>query len=295
MAPALSILVPVVDYDCSQLVSDLLRKGDEEGVSLEILLGDDHSQLAATQAMLVALGQLPGVRVLGSGVRLGRARNRNRLAEVAKGEWLLFMDCDAAVPEAFSLRTYVDAGSRAPVVCGGLRHPSENPCPEATLRYKYEREADQRRAAVFRSEHPYAQLSTFNLLVRRNVFMDIRFDESIVEYGYEDTLFGVELQRRGIPVLHIDNPVLHMGLEPNAVFLRKTETSLRTLRRIEGKMQGHSRLLATVAKLRSLHLVSLVRLAWRCTHRLLRANLLSAHPSLFIFHAYKLGCYLCQR
>lgn len=295
MAPALSILVPVVDYDCAQLVSDLLRKGDEEGVSLEILLGDDHSQQAATQAMLVALGQLPGVRVLGSGARLGRARNRNRLAEAAKGEWLLFVDCDAAVPEAFSLRAYVDAGSRAPVVCGGLRHPSENPCPEATLRYKYEREADQRRAAVFRSEHPYAQLSTFSLLVKREVFMSIRFDEACQEYGYEDTLFGVELHRHAIPLLHIDNPLLHMGMEPNALFLAKTETSLRTLQRLEPRLVGHSRLLATVGKLRRLHLCGPVRLGWRIFHKQLRSDLLGKHPSLFVFSLYKLGYFLCLK
>lgn len=291
----LSILIPVFDYDCAQLVADFLRKGEEEGVSLEIILGDDHSERTDTLAVLERLSRLPGVRVLRSNERLGRARNRNRMAEAARGEWLLFVDCDAAVPEAFSLKAYIEAGEQAPVVCGGLRHPDVNPCPAATLRYKYEREADQRRAAIFRQEQPYAQLSTFSLLVRRSVFMDIRFDDACTEYGYEDTLFGAELQRRNIPVLHIDNHLLHMGLEPNAVFLSKTETAMRTLRRIEDKMQGHSRLLATVDKLRRLHLVPLVQLGWPCTRRLLRANLLSAHPSLFVFHAYKLGYFLCQK
>lgn len=291
----LSILIPVFDYDCTQLVADFLRKGKEEAVPLELILGDDHSERADTLAMLAELNQLPGVRVLRSDERLGRARNRNRMAKAARGEWLLFVDCDAAMPEAFSLKSYIEAGEKASVVCGGLRHPDVNPCPAAMLRYKYEREADQRRAAIFRRQQPYAQLSTFSLLVRRSVFLDIRFDDACTEYGYEDTLFGAELQRRNIPVLHIDNPLLHMGLEPNAVFLRKTETAMRTLRHIEDKMQGHSRLLATAERLRRLHLVLLVRLGWRCTRRLLRANLLSAHPSLFVFHAYKLGYFLCLK
>ena len=271
MTPTLSILIPCFDYDCSGLVADLQRKGDEEGISLEIIVGDDTL------------------------TRLGRARNCNRLAEQASGEWLLIVDCDAAMPPAFSLRKYVEAGRQAPVVCGGLYHPDVNPCPEATLRFKYERKADLRRAARFRQEHPYAQLSTFSLLVRRETFLAIRFDEACVEYGYEDTLFGAELVRRGIPIMHIDNPLIHTGLEPNAIFLAKTETAMRTLHRLEQKLRGHSHLLSAVDRLQRLHLCGLIRCCWRLFRKPMRANLLGKHPSLFFFSVYKLGFFLCLR
>ena len=271
MPPLLSILIPCFHYDCTQLVADLRGKGEAEGIPLEILVGDDTL------------------------TRLGRARNRNRLARAAQGEWLLFIDCDAAVPADFSLRAYLQGGEGASVVCGGLRHPSVNPCPEATLRYKYERAADRRRAAVFRQKQPYARLSTFSLLVQRDLFLSIGFDEDCVDYGYEDTLFGAELQRRAIPIAHIDNPLLHMGLEPNAEFLAKTETALRSLRHLQAKLTGHSRLLVVAGRLRRLHLAPLVRLGWRCLRSPMRANLLSPHPSLLVFQAYKLGYFLCLR
>lgn len=295
MSPTLSVLIPVLDYDCEQLVVDIGRKGNEEGIPTEILLGDDHSVRPDTHAMLARLSQIEGVRVLYTDKHLGRALNRNRLAGEARGEWLLFVDCDAQVPPAFSLRAYLEASRQADVVCGGLRHPETNPCPEATLRYKYECEADRRRPARFRNGHPWGQLSTFSLLIRRSVFLDIRFDEQCVHYGYEDTLFGAELHRRGIPVLHIDDPLLHMGLEPNPVFLAKTETSLRTLHSLQDKLHGHSRLLATVERLRRMHLTRPARLAWQFLRKPLRANLLGRRPSLFLFSVYKLGYYLCLR
>lgn len=288
--PLLSILIPTYNYNARALVESLLSLARAEHLDAEVLVGDDAS--TTQTAWLDQLSSQESVRVLRAAHNLGRAANRNRLAEAAGGEWLLFVDCDAAVPSSFSLRTYLAATSSSPVVCGGLLHPSVNPASAATLRYQYERAADLHRAAATRRQQPYAQLSTFSLLVRRDLFLSIRFDEACTEYGYEDTLFGAELHRRGIPICHIDNPLLHLGLEPNEVFIAKTETALRTLRRIAPQLEGHSRLLATVSRLRRLHLAMPVQQFYRLTYKIIRCNLLGSHPSLRLFAFYKLGYYL---
>lgn len=299
----LSILIPTFNCDCSTLVRDLRRKCEAWGGTFEIIVGDDASSNPQPLAqMLQALKdleqtmdsglQMSQVRVLTSETNLGRARNRNQLADAAQGEWLLFVDCDAAVPADFSLTSYMAATKDAAVVCGGLRHPDQNPCKEASLRYRYEREADRHRAARFRQKDPHAQLSTFNLMVRRDVFQSIRFDEACIDYGYEDTLFGVELERRGIAIVHVDCPLIHMGLEPNAVFLEKTETALRTLRRLEGRMGERSTLGRYARRLQRWHVAGLYRATYRLLRPLWRHNLLSRRPSLTVFSAYKLGYYL---
>ncbi|MBK9012976.1 MAG: hypothetical protein IPM82_02230 [Saprospiraceae bacterium] len=64
---------------------------------------------------------------------------------------------------------------------------------------------------------------TNNFLIPRQLFLEIQFDETLRQYGHEDTLFGMELARRQVPIVHIDNPLEHIGLEPVDVFLRKTE------------------------------------------------------------------------
>lgn len=286
----LSILIPTYNYDALALVSAMREQISVCGIDAEIIVGDDASD--HDNGWLAQLDQWPEVRVLRAAHNLGRAANRNRMAEAAHGQWLLMTDCDALLPPSFSLTAYMEAARQAPVVCGGLRHPDTNPCPEATLRYKYERHADRHRSAAERMVHPYAQFSTFNFLIRRDVFLGIRFDEACKDYGYEDALFGVELKHRGIPLLHIDNALVHIGLEPNDVFLRKSETALRTLHTLNGRMSGHSRVENMAVRLQRLHLAGIARTVYRLSRPLLQRNLLGQHPSLAVFAFYKLGFFL---
>ena len=286
----LSVLIPTFDYDARRLVADLHALAVREGVEAEILVGDDASPSGA--AWLTAVESLPSVRVLRYSANAGRAAHRNRMAAEARGQWLLFIDCDAEVPPSFSLQAYVEAAREAAVVCGGLLTPVVNPCPEATLRYAYERAADRHRSARERSRHPHRQLSAFNLLVQRDLFLSVRFDEQCRDYGYEDALFGADLERRHIPILHIDNPLLHMGLEPNAVFLAKTETALRTLRGLQGRMDAYSGVATAAQRLQRCHLTWAMRLFYKLFHRPIRRDLLGPRPCLTIFKLYKLGYYL---
>ena len=291
----LSVLIPTYNYDCRQLVKDLCRQGEALDEPFEIIVADDASTDVAARSDLRVLAGEAHVRLVENALNVGRARIRNQLADLAQGDWLLFVDCDASVPADFSLRTYLDATRQADVVCGGLRHPNVNPNPAATLRYRYERRADRRRAARYRNMSPYMDLTTFSLLVRRDVFLQIRFDDVCTDYGYEDVLFGVALQERGVSILHIDNPLVHMGLESNDVFLAKSETAMRTLHQLDGRTKGAARIDNAARRLHRLHLDGLCRWLFRLGRTALRRNLLSRHPSLFCFSCYKLGYYLSLR
>ena len=265
----LSVLIPVYRYDCSSLVAELRTQGDGLGVGYEILTADDEQ------------------------LRMGRARVRNWLAEQAKGEKLLFLDCDAAAPtNPHFLADYLKASEQAPVVVGGLYHADTLPSPDVSLRYRYEKAADRHRSAAIRQRHPYACFSTFSFLIDRELFLRIRFHEDCTEYGHEDTLFGAELEQRNVSVLHIDNPLRHDGLEPNDVFLDKSRTALRSLKRMEPQLQDHSTLLRNYRKMRRLKLTGLLsRLYKRFGGRWERRLTESLRPSLFLFKLYKLAYY----
>ncbi len=286
----ISILIPTFNYDASTLVRDFCSLAKRELVDYEIIIGDDAS--TEPQPWLDEIAKLPHVSVLRATTNQGRARNLNGMADAAKGEWLLIVDCDARIESDFSLHLYINAAYLAPVVCGGLRHPSVNPNPAATLRYKYERHADRVRGAEYREEEPYDHLSTFNIFVSHKVFNKVRFDEQCTDYGYEDTLFGADLQAHAYLIQHIDNPLVHIGLEDNATYLMKVETALHTLKRIHERLGSYSRVEATSNKLRRLRLASLVVLGHKLYGQLLRRNLLGRHPSLAFFQLYKLGYYL---
>jgi hypothetical protein len=113
-----------------------------------------------------------------------------------------------------------------------------------------------------------------------------------VHYGYEDVLFGKELKRCRVGISHIDNPTVLTDLESNAVFVAKTEESLRTLHTFRSELRGYSRLLTFVE---GIH-IGAIRYGLRLWHALFgsleRRNLCGSRPCLRVFKLYKLGYYL---
>lgn len=285
----LSVLIPIYNYCARELVEAVDALISCEGIDAEIVVADDASTIST--AWMHELQCANALTLWHAPRNLGRAAIRNRLAEMSHGEWLWFVDCDTALAPAFSLRRYLDAGTESDVLCGGLTTPDRQPAG-ASLRFRYEQADSRRRTAEVRSREPYRQLSTCNLFIKRNVFASIRFCEDIKRYGYEDALFGVELEKRQASIRHIDNPVVHLGLETNEVFLAKTEVALQTLRSLEGNMNGSSRIQELARRLRRWHLSGLAHLCFRLSKRAMRANLLSERPNLTVFSLYKLGYYL---
>ena len=256
----------------------------------EIIIGEDGTAEENLRQNTMA-DSLTHCRRIITKTNIGRAAIRNLLARESRYPNLIFIDCDAVVEKDDFLRLYADALKDYDVVCGALYHANEQPNDECSLRYRYEKEADKQRDAVTRSKAPYDKFTTFNFAIKKDIFTSILFNESITRYGYEDALFGKELKRRGIPIGHIDNKLLHSGLESNAVFLAKSEQALATLLTIEDRMES-TPLLATLRKMRALHLENIFMIYWNLRKKSLRRNLLGRKPSLLKFKIYKLGYYI---
>lgn len=286
----LSILIPTYNYDCTQLVRDLHRQVEQLDINYEIIVADDASPLQECRERIREINAWPHCRLLELENNLGRARIRNRLADEAQYEWLLFMDADAEVISDSFIANYLNH-TDVDVVCGGLCHADTLPSPEVSLRYAYEKRADKKRAARFRMQRPYEQFTPFNFMIRRKAFQAIRFDERITEYGHEDTLFGITLGERAVSICHIDNPLRHIGLESNERFLEKTRAALRNLAAMEATMQEHSSLIKTYHVLRRTRLSGLVARWFSQREQAITARLTSTRPQLYLFFAYKLGYY----
>lgn len=288
----LSILIPTYNYDCTQLVTDLHAQAMQAGVEHEIIVADDASPNRILKEANRVISGMPHCHLVELETNVGRARIRNLLAQEARHEWLLFMDADAKVVSPTFIADYMahtDGG--AEVVCGGLRHADTLPSPEVSLRYAYERRADRTRAARYREQAPYERFTPFNFMIRRSTFLAIRFDETIREYGHEDTLFGIELQERAVPVRHIDNALQHLGIESNEVFLSKTRAALRNLASMEETMQGQSSLIGAYRKLCRLGMEGVLAGIYAKRKRKMAARLSVARPSLTLFALYKLAYY----
>ncbi len=286
----LSILIPVKNFDCSKLVEMLHKQGEALGCPYEILVAEDGTDKSKLHLNAIS-DTLANCRRIVKDINIGRAAIRNLLATEAQYPNLIFIDCDAVVETNDFLKTYAGALKEHKVVCGGLYHPDTIPNEHCALRYRYEREADKRRDALTRSKAPYDRFTSFNFAMDKALFNSILFDISITRYGYEDVLFGKELERRHIKILHINNSLMHSGLEENAAFLEKTEQALATLADIKDKI-GNTPLLDTVDKLSRYHLTGLFMAYWKRNRERLRKNLLGPSPSLLKFKIYKLGYYI---
>ena len=137
---------------------------------------------------------------------------------------------------------------------------------------------------------PYAQLTINNALIRADVFRRFPLDEQLSGYGHEDTKFGAALAAASVSLRHLDNPVIHDGLEPAAVFLAKSEQAVRNLARVyrENGLGVNSRLLQTALRLRRLGAAPLARRALGAAAPALRRQLLSPRPNLRAFDLLKL-------
>ncbi len=286
---SLSILIPVYNRDCSQLISDLHAQACTLGIPFELIVADDHStNTEALNAVRGTVSSLEHCRLIALQQNTGRSAIRNLLADNAAYSKLLFMDCDAAVCSPHYLASYIEASGKADVVCGGARHSDTLPRSGVELRWRYEKKADKQRSAEYRSRTPYARFTPFNFLISRNVFQSIRFSTTFKGYGYEDVQFGLELERRGIPILHIDNPLLHLGIEDNATYLYKTEEAILNLQAHQSDIQQGSTLLRHYNRICSLHLQPLLRAAARILLKPIKRNLLGSSPNLRLFAFYKL-------
>src|SRR5574344_796337 len=203
----ISILIPTFNYNCTELVEELHAQCERAGVPYEIIVADDASTNGAAAEVEKNIGRLSHCIFYREPHNVGRAAIRNKLADRASEPYLLFIDCDAQVLSADFVKRYLDELPRATVVCGGLRNVVRQPSPVCSLRFRYERDADKHRSASQRQVNPYSHFTSFNFLIKRDVFQQIRFDEKCTEYGYEDALFGLRLKEQHIAVLHIDDPL----------------------------------------------------------------------------------------
>lgn len=293
----LSVVIPTYNHNCYKLVHCLLAnvetlRGEIErgDFRFEIVVADDGSTDPTVVESNRRTGSLPHSRYIERGFNSGRAAIRNFLAREARYEWLLFLDADVDVDSRNDfLNLYVSA-EEADVVYGGLEVWIYN--KNRKLRCAYESEAWRKRTLEQRRLEPYESFSTANFMVRREVMLSHPFDERIERYGYEDVLFGRELERSGISINHINAPVYLLTFDDNAEFVRKTEESLETLHDFRDDLRGYSHLLATAEKPKLKPLLWALAKGHRLWGEAVREALIKGRPRLWLFSLYKLGYYL---
>jgi glycosyltransferase involved in cell wall biosynthesis len=295
----ISILIPTYNYDITKLVKHLHKLALESMQAFEIIVAEDGS--TNTVETNSEIQNLSNCKHIILEKNMGRAAIRNFLALQAQYEHLLFMDADALVCSESYIAKYLAFCNEECIVIGGTAYDGAINDPNYSLRLTYGRQREARNAAQ-RSilEHELQiekkqnyNFSAFNFLISKQIILSIPFDEKIRGYGHEDMLLGYELHQKGYRLSHIDNPLIHNGLDTNKIFLSKTEEACKNLLKLHKSgaypfLETESKLLKHFLKMKKLKISWLASVLFSVCAPIMRTNLYSRKPSLAIFDAYKL-------
>ena len=287
----LSILIPVYNHVCVELVNRLHQQAVTLGIDFEIVVADDGSTDTTCIEANRAISDLSSCRFIECPQNVGRAAIRNFLAQQSRFAYLLYIDSDMTLISPDFISRYM-ACLPATVVDGGVAIIAKTDEQKQLLRYRYEKSEEPHHTAHERQKTPYQHLHTANLLISRELMLSYPFDERLRNYGYEDVLLGKKLRQNHIPITHIDNPMGFCTFEQNADFVAKTEEGLRTLYQFRNDLRGYSRLLTLVSGVHIPAIWGLMRLWHRMFGATERRNLCGSRPYLLVFKLYRLGYYL---
>jgi glycosyltransferase involved in cell wall biosynthesis len=277
----LSIVIPVYYYNALSLVNELVKQCNFSGITFEILCQDDASN-SQENILNQEINLISNCSFFINVNNLGRGKNINSLAQKAKYDWLLILDCDTFPTGSNFIQNYVEviSSSSKKILFGGIIYEDKKPEKEQLLRWLYGLKRET------------SSILTSNLLIQKNVFLKYPFDESITKYGYEDLCFFAVLKKNNYGIFQIENPAFHLNLETSEVFLNKTKIALENLVFLynSNKVSGDdSKILKTFELLKNLKLTRFSAFLFKKNQSKIERNLLSEKPSLFLFDLYKLG------
>lgn len=288
-------MIPTYNYNVLPLVSSLHGQLVTLAIDFEILVMDDGSPNPPPEND--AINHLDGACYQKLERNMGRSGVRNLLARTARHELLLFLDADTAIIRQDFVKTYLQAvDEKSEIIYGGIQYQPAPPAVDQRLRWVYGNKREALTVAE-RNEQPHLRFLTLNFLIKKNVFERIRFNESIPNLRHEDTLFALDAKKQHVRIQHIDNPVMHLGLESSAVFLRKSKEACDALlllvkeKLIEADQTSLSRF---AQRYESTIVDAFSRWFYSSFEKRMERQLLSARPSLLIFDLYRLGYYLTK-
>lgn len=292
----LSILIPVYNYDIFPLVKMLNEEAIGLEVNFEILCLDDASDNIEIQIRNKAVQKFNNCFFEILSENIGRSKIRNKLAEKAHFENLIFLDADVLPIHDGFIKTYLEAIAINDVIFGGISYPIISDSFKRSLHYKY---GKKREALSFnkRLHAPSGNFTSANFAIKKKLFEKVKFNETFKTYGFEDLLFSKDLLLNGFKIEQIDNPVVHNGiLENNSDFILKEHESLETLYKLyvnKNLEDKNVRLLSYYSLLKKIRIRKLYLFFFKLVKKNLLKNLSSKRPSLLVFDLYRLG-YFCS-
>ena len=280
----------VYEIDPSHLVNQLIQQLESLDCKGYILVHDDGSTKQWQDSLQVLQSKHAGLKLSLSSSNEGRAKARNKLMGLAKADYLLMIDGDAQLDASDFLSKYWQSRSKKGIVVGSKKLKETSPLPGCELRWKYTK-VREIRSIEKRILKPQRSFQTNCFLIDLKHVNNLNFDENLMGYGHEDSLFGLEANSAGYHFSHIDNPTIYSADERSDRFLEKTDQALVNLRYIEVAYPQFCEsfpLLRLKKRIKKLKLNAILKIILRFGRDAIVKNLVSNKPSLVLFDLYRI-------
>jgi len=298
----LSICIPVYNYDIRELIGEITTQCEELNLNYELICVDDCStnlQLAKINKVFFKENANSKVRYEVLLENKGRSAIRNYLVSKSKFSFCWFLDCDGKIGENKNLvKTFLQHLKANNVVSGGRIYQKEIP-NNRLLRLHWTWASKRELLDVSqRMKQPVQHFLSNNFIAHKDILLQVPFSEELTGYGYEDTFWASQIVNKGITIQHINNPVIHDGLEINIDFINKIEESIYNLIRlksicIKSKIEFPVKSkLTKLAELLNKPIISEFSSFFLTKNKSKwKSKLLSDDFNLFIFDLYRLAFY----
>lgn len=221
----ISILIPFYHDNPVRLLHEL---GDQAPKGTELIFYDDGSADEALNALMVEkITQISiPVQLICAHQNHGRSYARNALVKASRGQWVLLLDADMMPPNPQFLPDWhaCIARQKPAIAFGGFKvEAREDVAPAMVLHQAFSQTSDCLNAQT-RTHNPAKHVCTSNLLVRRDVLQACPFDNGFCGWGWEDVEWAARAADE-FPIIHIDNPAIHLGLENADTLLQRFRDS----------------------------------------------------------------------
>lgn len=290
----LSFLIPTYNYNVYPLALQIEKQAINAKIKFELICIDDGS-ISSINKENEKINSLTNCKFIEAKENVGLSHNRNTLAKLANYKYILFIDGDSLLTNDTFILNYLKALQKnTDVIYGGRIHPKST-SSERKLRWKYGINKEDVSASN-RKNQKYKCILFNNTLIKKRVFEKIEFENSITQYGHEDTLFAYNLSKIKATVLHIDNPVLHNDIDLSHVFINKTLKSIENLNVLYQSNMIDTNFVTFLKVFNSIKTLKL-NYVFAYSHYILsplyKIQLTSKYPSILILNILKMS-YFCK-
>jgi len=289
----ISVCIPVYNFDVRELVYDLKKEIESHSIGAEIILIDDGSDDSFKQINNELSHQVNQFVLLEKNI--GRSKIRNLFLKHAKGDYLLFLDCDVKIDDTDFLKKYlqeIKQDREVEVIYGNFKI-DHSYSKNLRNRYSVERE-------IFSGDRTldFSVFKTVNFIIQRETFRKFSFDETLAHYGYEDYVFAKKMELAHVKFSAINNPVIHIDDTSNETFLVKTETAISSLFQLSQDVENEKyikdiKVFRVARNIRNAGFgKTLIFLYEKLLKKMILKNLLSENPKIKYLDIYKLALLL---